>query len=255
MAKLAGCEPTAAGFRAIDPQTVANCAKQAFLDMAANPDPQRWGASTVAVGMPFTTIHDGEFITRRPLELVLDGAGAGVDLLIGSTADEMLAMVAAGGPGDEKVAQRARGYLSAFGAAGDAYETYARRVQAPSAVLGAAMTDALFRVPAVRIAEARKPGSTHIYEFAWPSPVPGVAAAHAIDLGFIFDNLGHNPFEAASAPQTVADAVHSAWVRFASTGEPGWVPYTADTREQMVFNETCAVSADLRGEERRLWGA
>jgi para-nitrobenzyl esterase len=254
VARLAGVQPTAAGLQAVDPQTLANHAKQAFLDMAANPDPERWGASTVAVGMPFTTISDGEFLPRHPLDLVIHGAGAAVDLLIGSTADEMFAMVAAAGPGDEKTAERARGYLAAFGASAAAYAAYARRVQAPSAVLAAAMTDALFRIPAVRIAQARSKAPTYVYEFGWPSPIPGIAAAHALDLGFIFDNLGHNPFEGDQPPQTVADAVHAAWVRFATSGDPGWGPYSAQTREQMVFDVAGGVVHDLRGEERQLWG-
>ncbi len=252
VAKTLGVEPTAAGFAAVDPQDVANAAKQAFLDMAGNPDPAVWGVSTVSTGMPFTTIADGEFLTGRAYDLVLAGQGGGVELLIGSTADEMYAMIAS----REVPEEAARGYLAAFGAAPEAYEVYDKRVGSPAGVMAAAMTDVLFRIPAVRIAEARDrsgAASTFVYEFAWPSPIPGVAAAHAIDLGFIFDNLGQNPFEAGEAPQAVADAVHGAWVRFAASGDPGWAPYTPQSREQMVFDVTSAPVRALRGAERELW--
>ena len=273
VAKTLGVEPTAAGFATVDPQDVANAAKQAFLDMAGNPDPAVWGISTVSTGMPFTTIADGEFLTGRAYDLVLAGQGSGVELLIGSTADEMYAMIAGGADrgatersegergsatsGQREVPEEAaRGYLAAFGAAPEAYEVYDKRVGSPAGVMAAAMTDVLFRIPAVRIAEARHASGaarTFVYEFAWPSPIPGVAAAHAIDLGFIFDNLGQNPFEAGAAPQEVADAVHGAWVRFAAGGDPGWAAYEPQTREQMVFDLASTPVRGLRTTERELW--
>jgi para-nitrobenzyl esterase len=83
IAEQAGVAPTAAGFAAVDPQRLANLSKLAWLDMAAHPDPQKWGATTVGAGMTFTTAHDGELLAGSPLELILAGAGNGVELLIG----------------------------------------------------------------------------------------------------------------------------------------------------------------------------
>jgi carboxylesterase type B len=56
--------------------------------------------------------------------------------------------------------------------------------------LAATLTDALFRQPVHELAE-RRPGRTFVYEFAWRSPFPGIGAAHGLDIGFVFDTLGH----------------------------------------------------------------
>ncbi len=89
------------------------------------------------------------------------------------------------------------------------------------------VTDHLLRLPLHRLAEARA-GSAHLYEFAWPSNRPGLGACHALELGFVFDT-GEDPHSARlageGAPQELADAMHGAWVRFATTGDPGWRPW------------------------------
>jgi para-nitrobenzyl esterase len=107
------------------------------------------------------------------------------------------------------------------------------------------ITDRLLRVPLHRLADARSgrltasldadvPGgdraSAHVYEFAWPSNVPGLGACHALELGFVFDTAG-TPDSAKlageGAPQELADAMHGAWVRFAVDGDPGWAAWDA----------------------------
>ena len=225
--------------------------------MAAKPDPSKWGLTTVAAGMPFTTSHDGELITRRPLDLVLAGAGAGVDLLIGHTSDEMLALVATSGPGDDATATRARSYLQMFGADEGAYEAYEKVDPAPSHVLAAAMRDALFRVPAIQIADSRQDidAATFMYEFGWASPFPGLGAAHGLDLGFIFDNLGQSPIEGPEPSQKVASDVHAAWINFATTGNPGWAPYKVQTRPVNLFNDEGGVVEDPHSALRKVWPA
>ncbi len=260
IAARAGVAPTAAAFSGVAPQQLANLAKLAWLDMSAAPDPGRWGASTVALGMLFAVSHDGDLLAERPLDLVLAGAGRDVELLMGWTADEMLALVAGAGPGDEKTAERARKYLAMSGAGAGAYEVYQghggkeETAQAPSAVLAAAMRDALFRIPALRIADSRAGAApTFLYEFGWESPIPGLGAAHGLDLGFIFDNLGHSPIEGPTPSQRVANAVHGALVGFAATGNPGWEAYSEDKRPVMVFAEAGGVSYDPRADERRVW--
>ena len=55
------------------------------------------------------------------------------------------------------------------------------------------------------------------------------------------------------APQELADAMHSAWVRFATTGDPGWEPYTPERRATMVFDIESRVVADAAGVEREVW--
>lgn len=91
-------------------------------------------------------------------------------------------------------------------------------------VLGQLLTDRLLRAPATRVARARK-APTYLYEFSWESPVRGLGAAHALELGFVFDTLttdqavklaGHD------APSDLAREMHRAWVSFITKGDPGW---------------------------------
>ncbi|MFD8819248.1 carboxylesterase family protein, partial [Streptomyces sp. NPDC059627] len=108
----------------------------------------------------------------------------------------------------------------------------------PAETVGQMVTDHLLRRPLHRLAEAR-PGSSYLYEFAWPSNRPGLGACHALELGFVFDT-GELPDAArlagAGAPQDLADAMHGAWVRFATTGDPGWQPWD-DTHPVRVLGD------------------
>lgn len=103
--------------------------------------------------------------------------------------------------------------------------------------LGAAVTDAMFRVPATEIADARARAGcpTWLYEFAWEATAPNFAglAHHCVDLPFAFDLLDAPGVPEAlgdAPPQALADAVHGAWVRFVRDLDPGpsWPRHTAD---------------------------
>ncbi len=57
---------------------------------------------------------------------------------------------------------------------------------------GRAATDAWFRIPARRAAEARfdAPAPTFVYDFDWRSPaLAGIGAVHCLDLPFAWDLL------------------------------------------------------------------
>jgi para-nitrobenzyl esterase len=193
IAEHAGVEPTAAALSAIDPEVLAGIALTVYGEMPADPDPAVWGATTTASGLAFSTVIDGSLVASDPWQRVLDGAGKDVDVLVGFTSDELLRML----PGAEDRA--------------------------------ATLTEAMFRQPVHELAE-RRPGHTFAYEFGWRSPLPGVGAAHALDIGFVFDTLGHSTLEGENPPRELADAMHRAWVSFVRDGEPGWPPFPASMR-------------------------
>jgi para-nitrobenzyl esterase len=126
-------------------------------------------------------------------------------------------------------------------------------------VLSAVVSDQYFRVPAVRLAEARAdaPAPTYCYEFTWGTPVHRLGSCHALELGFVFDTLA-DPDTARLVgdrpPQELADDMHGRWVRFAATGDPGWPAYHPDSRAVLAFGSPAsAVVLDPRPDERRLW--
>lgn len=98
--------------------------------------------------------------------------------------------------------------------------------------LSAAETERLYRQPARRLAEAQHAagGRVHMYRLSWESPAfdGRIGAAHGTDLPFVWDNLA-DPMAAKllgpEPPQALADEMHGAWVRFVTTGDPGWTRY------------------------------
>jgi para-nitrobenzyl esterase len=108
----------------------------------------------------------------------------------------------------------------------------------PNRVLGKAMSDVMFRVPAVRVAEARQGNRTFVYEFRWPSPT-GFGSVHCLDIPFVFDVLDAEKVDVVAGddpPRSLADDAHGAWVRFIRTGDPGWPAYDLATRPVMTFD-------------------
>ena len=106
-------------------------------------------------------------------------------------------------------------------------------------VFGQLVTDMMLRGPLSRVAAAR-PERTHVYEFAWPSPVRDLRAAHALELGFVFDRLTDDEtvrLAGRDAPQTLADEMNAAWVGFVTNGDPGWPAY-GPGRQTRVFDTT-----------------
>ncbi len=205
---------------------------------------------------------DGDVLPALPVRGIEAGAGADVDLLLGANTDEhALFFVPSGLVGlvDENLlGMVAAGYQLPAGA----LEVYrgARPQASPGELLVAVATDWFFRIPGLRLAEARAagPGSTHVYEFGWPSPQfdGRLGACHALEIPFVFDTLGAAGGEALqgpAAPQELADRMHRAWVDFVTTGDPGWPAYDLASRPTQVFGLPSALVDDPRGEERAVW--
>ncbi|TPX03173.1 carboxylesterase family protein, partial [Schumannella luteola] len=113
----------------------------------------------------------------------------------------------------------------------------------PGELLGQLATDRLLRADAVAVAEARA-AATHLYEFTWPSPVRDLRAAHALELGFVFDALDTDDarrMAGDAAPQALADRMHGDWVRFVTQQSPGWSPFRDGGRVRRYDTETTEV--------------
>lgn len=220
-----------------------------------------------AGALPFQPVVDGVTLPRPPLDAVADGSARDVAVVIGTTRDEwnLFALMDPRMQGLDDVALTARA-AQLFGdhdGARAAIDTYRRRLGgAPAgAVLNAMITDAYFRVPAIRLAEVQLAagGDAWVYLFTWATPAFGGAlgSCHALDIPFVFDALDKAGVElltgGAAAPQSLADAMHGSWTAFAATGDPGWPRYDTDRRATMVFDVESSVVDDPMGDERRLW--
>lgn len=111
-------------------------------------------------------------------------------------------------------------------------------------ILGQLVTDMMLRAPLSRVAAAR-PAATHVYEFAWPSPVRDLRAAHALELGFVFDRLDDAEAErltGGEAPHDLAAEMNSAWIGFVTSGDPGWPAYGSSRRTRLFDAESATVT-------------
>ncbi|MFK4759777.1 carboxylesterase/lipase family protein [Microbacterium sp. ZW T5_45] len=116
-------------------------------------------------------------------------------------------------------------------------------------VFGQLATDILLRAPLSRLAAAR-PTSTHVYEFAWPSPVRDLRAAHALELGFVFDRLDDDEarrLTGPDAPTRLAAEMHASWIAYVKTGDPGWPVFGTEGMTR-VFDIESATMPQRRSE-------
>jgi para-nitrobenzyl esterase len=224
--------------------------------------------------LPFQPLVDDAFLRQAPLEAVRGGAAAGVQLLTGSTRDEWK-LFGFMDPGIAKLDEsglrkRLAGQVDEPEPLIAAYRSGRTGADAaPPALFFAIETDRVFRIPAIRLAEAQsvhQPG-TFMYRFDWPSPAMGGAlgACHAIELPFVFglvDRPGAALFS-GGGPEAIglSGRTMDAWIAFARSGDPShadlpggrWQAYEPEERSTMVLDAECAVELDPGSLERRAW--
>ncbi|MEO7234616.1 MAG: carboxylesterase family protein [Lapillicoccus sp.] len=257
-----GVPPTADAFGSLDPDAVAAAQTAIGLAMQADPDPNRWGPTVLAGGLGIMSIFpvvDGDLVPDVPLSRIAAGAAAGMPLLVGTTREEMRLFLVPSGVAASVTPAALTPLAARYGWPTEAVATYAgnRPGATPGDVVCAIMTDGAFRAPATRLAAAQHAagGEVHQYEFAWPTPVADLGACHALELGFVFDTLGvGSPMAGASAPSSLAEEMHRAWVAFGTDGDPGWPEWTPSHGAVMTFDLESAVVEAPRAAELDLWG-
>jgi para-nitrobenzyl esterase len=225
-------------------------------------------------GLAFQPSVDGGVVPRAPLAAIADGAAAGVDLLIGTNLDEWRLF----GLADAKLRDMDEaGLLRRLvrvppGAtpdpqqlAGEAVATYrAARTGSlptdPASLWLAMQTDRVFRVPAIRLAEAQaRHAAVFQYRFDWPSPALGglLGACHGLEVPFVFGTLDHERAGDLAgrgpAAEALSERMQDAWIAFATGADPGWPAFDPERRATQRFGATCDVEFDPMGEERRFW--
>jgi para-nitrobenzyl esterase len=207
---------------------------------------------------PFYPVQGNRVVPVAPLTALADGAGSRVALLAGTNRDETTLF----GYGDfdherlERLAER-------YGARA-ALETYQRtRPGAEAGDLATAFTtDHLFRIPVLRVVEARIAAGTSpgwLYWFCWRSRAfeGRLGATHALEIPFVFDNLDRAGVDVflgpGERPQPLADVMHRAWIDFVRDLDPGWPAYELESRPTMRFDTDSGLVRDPDGIEREAW--
>lgn len=207
---------------------------------------------------PFYPVEGNPVVPAAPLEAIVGGASAGIPLLTGSNRHETTLF----GYGDADAARLER-IARRYGAeaALDVYRR-ARPGATPAELSVALTTDHMFRIPAIRLLEARAahPG-THswMYWFCWESRAfdGRLGSTHALEIPFAFDNLDQAGVDVflgpGERPQALADRMHRAWIAFVRDGDPGWEPYHLERRATMKFDLDCELLLDPEAVERAAW--
>lgn len=274
LAERLGVPASRAAIAAVPIDRLLTAQAELKAEITAHPDPERWGQEVVTSLLPWQPVIDGEVVPAAPIRRIAAGAGAQIDVLVGSnTEDWKLFLVASGqllqvnettlrGP----VAEHGHLSLLSYGLPVEqalaAYRA-AYPGASPGELLAAVQTDWWCRIPAIRLAEAHaaSAAATFMYEFGWPSPAFGglLGSCHALEIPFVFDTLdkGLNqmvgPLLGPTPPQPLAATVHAAWVAFARCGDPGWPRYEPSRRATMRFGTPSQVVDDPRAMERALW--
>jgi para-nitrobenzyl esterase len=213
---------------------------------------------------PFWPVIDDNIFPGEVAPVLKAGAGAEIDTMIGTTREEMAAFYCI----DQDIAKADAAaiegvFASMFKSGHRPYYDEIRRTRASgsnAALLGDLMSDAMFRMGSLRMAEWRADQGrpAYLYQFDWQSPA-GFESCHCLEIPFVFNNWAHwtdSPMlKGAKAEETrgLAEAMHGAWIAFARTGKPDhpglppWPPYGREDRMTMRFDSTIGPASDLAG--------
>ncbi|KQQ64655.1 carboxylesterase/lipase family protein [Microbacterium sp. Leaf320] len=236
LAKQLGIRADRAGFLGASPAKLLHARRR-----------QAGGSSPLGGAPGFQFAVDADSLPRSPHEVLADTE---VPLLIGSNTDEYRLWFP---PAALAGISPAKLLLTRLALRIPRTAVAAYRATFPGAstgeIFGQLATDFMLRAPLTRLAQART-APTYVYEFAWQSTVRDLRAAHALELGFVFDRLGDPEAQrlaGADAPQNLADEMHSAWIAFIKTGDPGW-PRFGPERMTRLFDTQTSTVAQRRAE-------
>ena len=202
----------------------------------------------------FSPVIDGQALMAFPTAAIAAGAARDIPLLIEAGVFEHFDARALAIDGYGRLDDAAaRAYVERHmgPAAGDVYAAYARARPAasPSSRLATLVSDANWRVPAIRIAEAQAAAGGRAWlahfgmEFAAMTPL--MMANNALLGGHPMRAIGGQVVDAFLAFMRSGDPNHA--------GIPAWPAYDASRRAEILFDYDCRVNDDAWRDERLAW--
>ncbi|MGC0314192.1 carboxylesterase/lipase family protein [Kitasatospora acidiphila] len=230
------------------------------------------GISGAASALFFGPAIDGTLIPGPVVDRIAAGSARHVDLLLGSNENETDYWALF----DPRVLDLPLSAYRSFPAVladrkQQMYQLYAadRPGLSPGRVVNAMLTDQVFRVPTLRMAEAQaRWRPTHVYQFDWHVPyvaglpeAQNLGAMHTEEVPFVLGNLDLDAYPrgaatlAAERPQltTLSRDMMDAWSGFARTGSPGWPTYTPTARTTKIWDVPEQPQNAPQDSERALW--
>jgi para-nitrobenzyl esterase len=221
--------------------------------------------------LPFKPVVDGKVIPEWPIQAIAGGSADKVAVLIGTNLDEwkLFAILDRDLVNlDEGGLMRRCQRLMPGADVNGLIEVYRRaRSQrnlptTPAELFTAIESDRVFRMPAIRLAEARnrRQQPTYMYLFDWVSPLMNgiLGTCHALDIGFVFGLLDGSFTGSDEAARALSRTTQDAWASFARRGDPScrstgkWRRYD-EGRETMILGRRCMPVEAPYDEERCAW--
>ena len=209
-------------------------------------------------------VRDGIVLPEDLYEAYQSGEGAGIDMLIGTNADETRYWIGEMGGWVRYWCAAplfARSIMHRFKEEDRALAAAFMLLQKGSAVHRATelFNELIFRVPSIVQAarHAENGGNTYMYYWTKKSAIPHYGACHAVELAYVFGNLGETIYTGKKADKKLSDTVQDMWVRFAASGDPGseehpWKKYEPSRRMTMLLGDEIRMVPDPEKENRIL---
>ena len=224
-------------------------------------------ASRVGSVTPVEPLIDGRIIPGNPLDKIRAGSASKIPVICGATLEEtrmFLIMEPRAKDIDETGLTKMVQHFIPKARVKALIETYrqirARRGMsiAPYDLLVAIQTDCMFRMPAIRVAEAQFENKQNAYNYMFTWQAPMLGAYHSLELGFVFGNLLPDVHGTGPAVERLSRQIQDAWTTFARTGDPschllGLWPRYDQQRKTMILGEECRVETGPYEEERAVW--
>ncbi|MFL4492560.1 carboxylesterase/lipase family protein [Streptomyces sp. VTCC 41912] len=224
----------------------------------------RWGRLS-RIGVPVCPVVDGAVLTETPWSALAGGRAGGIELLVGHTRDEFRLFSVMMGRLGTFTEDEVRTALDLFAPApggADAYRAAYPRAT-PEELLELVHSDALFRMPSLRLAQANHAagGTSFLFALHLAAPASGgvLGACHSLDVPLAFGTLdspvGRHLFGDRPTPEVMAVSreLRQGWVRFATTGDPGWPAHRPGRRLTRVLDVESKTSPYPEEASRRIW--
>lgn len=208
-------------------------------------------------------MRDGKLIPIDPYEPYLKGETKGIDMIMGTNANEMYYWIgelgglfnySAGMPFKYKadIAQVSKEDLVNI-------KSFMKIAKGNKiARISEFYNEIMFRLPAIRQAEGHSSNGGNIYMYYWKeeSKIPLYKACHAVELAYVFYNIDETIYTGEKADESLARIVSNMWVNFAKTGNPStediiWNKYDEKERKTIIFKkDNIKEESDILKEQR-----
>ena len=120
------------------------------------------------------------------------------------------------------------------------------------------MSDLFFRVPALKIAQLHSKNKGNVYLYYWtnPSTIPNFGACHTCELSYLFNNFDREKiYGENNINYKLAEVSQNMWANFAKNGNPStkdykWEKYDCKNEFCMVFGKELELKTNLFDKER-----